>query len=187
MDGWGLPLPSSDDILGPPQSCDPKTGGVWYDADMSIFPRAVAFLFAAAFLAFSVFPQESGETPPAAVLVRGPVAQEGIPYLPYNIIPCWTGLYESEDGEIRLYFTEEVPVLSSRWEPFPCRLDLRQKSDVKPLVLAYTHEAGWTVFAEFPRNFRGGCLFLEAFSRRFTYYRRIAAGKYLTFPALLDY
>lgn len=61
---------------------------------------------------------EDEETVP--VLVSGPEAGKGLPFLSANAIEHYRGLYETASGRIFVYYTEKEIVALSSWEEASC-------------------------------------------------------------------
>lgn len=130
---------------------------------------------------------------PLGVLVRGPVSSRGIPFLPTNTIAHFRGLYETPEGEVLVYYTEEEIVPLSGWERDSCgdqplyRFDFTAESGRSP-VIAYFSGEGYHLFFRF-RSGLLACDFVQTFLSRLRYFRslpesRVASGM-PPFPAII--
>ncbi len=117
---------------------------------------------------------QDGE-PELALLERGPVFTEGIPFLAPNVLEAYMGRYRIGEASVIVYFSREPVITPGNWEPFRCGtrdyLTFLYKEGK-----GYFLESpkGWVVFIYFEIIDENHCRFTESFFNRLNYFLSIS-------------
>ena len=148
--------------------------------------------FILAVLAFSLFlaeaPLFSQSPPKRAVLDSGPVREKGLLFLPINVIDHYRGVYTIDESRITVFYTEYEMEPFQSWTDYPCssRSLLLVEQNDRFSTLFLVHRESWQLFVQFPAGFSGECEFIDAFVRRFLYFKQVNKTDGVPpFPAIL--
>jgi hypothetical protein len=137
---------------------------------------------------------------PAAVLVSGPVARRGLPFLPPNIIEYQRAIYETDSGQVEVFYSEDAVFRPEGWSDTSCGgRELALVSAAAPRVLYHTWDGGRHAFFRFSADAASQqipptataakpdeCQFITTFLERFAFFLRTTSPAALApFPAVL--
>jgi hypothetical protein len=130
--------------------------------------------------------EEPGDT--RAVYDVGPVRAKGLLFLPVNVIDHYRGEYTIGDHRIVVYFTAFGIERFREWERYECAsrpLFLVERNDERSIL--FFEDDDFALFFAIPSGFDRGCQFVDAFVRRFLYFRQVSeADGAPPFPAILE-
>lgn len=129
------------------------------------------------------------DQPDRAVLDSGPTRDRGLLFLPLNVITHFRGEYTVGEHRIRVFYAEEPVAPFESWSEYPCPLRslLSVESSEERLILYFVHDEPWTLFVQVDPAFDDTCVFVDAFVRRFRYFREVGDDHAVPpFPAILE-
>jgi hypothetical protein len=126
--------------------------------------------------------------PNRAILARGPIPVNGIPYFPPNALPALEGEYRFREATVDVFFTREILYFPAAWSK--ARYGEASVFELKSggrVVVAYRDASGYYLILDFPPNAAWASRFLAAFRSRFEFFRRSAKTEAdLSFPAVVE-
>ena len=124
-----------------------------------------------------------------AVLDHGPDLEEGILFLPPNVIPFYGGGYIDGPWSIEVFYTESDVYLSEDWIPGICgAIAVSVIKDAEKIRYFHFSEEGWSVFFSFPSRHTTSCKFIARFLQRLRFFKSAAKARGIVpFPAVVDY
>jgi hypothetical protein len=130
------------------------------------------------------------QVPARAILLRGPRAVKGIPFLPPNLLPAFQADYSLGGEQVSVLFSAEALVLPREWRSLRCgALRLAEIPVDSGFTVCLAEAAGEPLFFffSFPQPGRDWCLFITTFRERFLYLRGFQGNEgEVPFPAVLD-
>jgi len=127
-----------------------------------------------------------------AVLVRGPVRNDRLPFFQPNAIENYAGYYTFREQDITVYYTDREIVRFEQWEPVSCgplqlyRLEYTDPEEAAPPAVYFYQTDTYSLFFSFPGELN--CDFIERFLLRFDYFRTVRElpAKRPPFPAVVE-
>jgi hypothetical protein len=130
------------------------------------------------------------QKPVRAVLLRGPHAVKGIPFLPPNLLPAFQGDYAFGEQEASVLLSTQALVLPREWRSLRCGALRVAEVPVdigRTVCLAEAGEEPLFVFFSFQDPGVEWCGFVRAFRERFQYLRSfVRSDVEVPFPAFLE-
>ncbi len=138
--------------------------------------------------------QNEPQSQDVALLVDGPKAARGIPFVPPNVIQHYKGTYEYFDSKIIVYYTEKEIVRFSSWELLSCgsyrvyRINNKKtNAPADPMLPIYYYQSeDYSLFLQVSSDYM--CTFLQRFMSKFIYFRSVQdlPTDRPPFPAVVD-
>jgi hypothetical protein len=130
------------------------------------------------------------QKPVRAILLRGPHAVKGIPFMPPNVLPAFQGDYALGERQVSVLFSAEALVLPREWQSLRCgelRLAEVPVDTGRTVCLAESADKPLFVFFSFQDPSAEWCGFVKAFRERFLYLRSfLHSDVEVPFPAFLE-
>ena len=151
--------------------------------------RELIFLISL-FLTACFVPLSADDQLPAdiAILERGPVETEGIELLDPNTIQGFTGIYRFDDQNLKVVYTEYPLPVSGMWKKTKYSGYIIYRIPQNTFTAwYYSDKRGYSLFFEFPAEFRFSFEFIKGFIDKFNIF--LGFVKYKTdipFPAIVQ-
>jgi hypothetical protein len=135
-------------------------------------------------------PGQDGDlpTPPpppseAGILLSGPVAGEGLSFLPPNIVSFSYALYEFDEGRLEVYYTPDEVFGVDGWEAVDCG-SFALRRNVEEEVFLYESPDGWSLFVASERFLDDPCGVLGGLTERVAFFSRSLGPGQSPLPAV---
>ena len=114
----------------------------------------------------------SQESPKRMVLLKGPYEEQGLPFLPRDISPYFSGEYLYRNTKLTVLYLQRSLSNEAEWQNGPCAFEVGVRNNSQPGTIYYLpFREGESILAMVPEGADLDiCAVLNSFQQRFSYF-----------------